>query len=143
MTDEIIAYSILLVLLIIFLLPNIVIIKENQSIVIERLGMFLKTVEKPGVLFLIPLVDRVVQKESSLVKTYQYNATHDEKTYALTMTYQIVDIKMFCYTATESHRYIQETIFNAFTSPDFDDEVLTENLLNHGVKLISINEINF
>lgn len=143
MTDEIIAYSILLVLLIIFLLPNIVIIKENQSIVIERLGMFLKTVEKPGVLFLIPLVDRVVQKESTLVKTYHYSATHGEKTYALTMSYQIVDIKMFCYTATESHRYIQETIFNAFTSPDFDDEVLTENLLNHGVKLISINEINF
>lgn len=143
MTEKIIAYSILALILILFLLPNIIIVKDDQAIVIERLGMFLKVVDIPGVIFLIPLVDRVIQKESKLAKVHHYVNTSEGIKKELSMKYQIVDIKMFCYRAAESHRFVQEIIFDAFTSFDYDAEKLEETLLNHGVKLVSVNEINF
>lgn len=142
MPPEITASLVLFVLLIVFLAPNIKIIKVDEAAVVERLGAFIKIIDQPGIHFLIPLVDRIVQKESLLPTsrnlTFKENG-YDEK---YQYTYQIKDIKMFCYAATEPLRVMEEQMV-AFLK-DFNNQIdqLNEITLNFGVAVLQINKIN-
>lgn len=64
MTELEISILIITGLLILILLPSFLLVKEDEVVIIERLGKYLKTIENPGVYFLIPLIDRSIEKFS-------------------------------------------------------------------------------
>lgn len=142
MPTEITAAIILSILLVLFLLPNLKVVKENEALVIERLGSFLKVIDKPGIYWMIPLVDRVIQRESLLPITKTFSKLADDKESTYTYTYVITDIKMFCYTATEPQRVIEDKIRSLITYDEIDVEIIKEALLDYGINLQKINKIN-
>lgn len=142
MPTEITAAIILSILLVLFLLPNLKVVKENEALVIERLGSFLKVIDKPGIYWMIPLVDRVIQRESLLPITKTFSKLADDKESTYTYTYVITDIKMFCYTATEPQRVIEDKIRSLITYDEIDVETIKEALLDNGINLQKINKMN-
>ena len=144
MTPEIRAALILALLFILFLLPNMKIVKINEAMVVERLGSFLKVIDTPGIYWLIPLVDRVIQRESLLpiTRTITIEDAFDKYIYEYTYTYMITDIKMFCYAATEPVRIMEEKIKSLLDDVQFDDESIKEALLDFGVQLQKIKKVN-
>lgn len=142
MPTEIIAALIFAALIVLFLAPNFKHVKEDEALVIERLGAFLKVIDQPGIHFLIPLVDRAIQKESLLPQTHELIFTKDQESYHYVYTFQIVDIKMYCYAATESFRVMEELIKTQIHEGKNQLSDLQETLLNIGVKLQKLNEIN-
>lgn len=142
MPTEVTAAIILSALLVLFLLPNLKIVKENEALVVERLGGFLKVIDTPGIHWMIPLVDRVVQRESLLPITKTF--THENKNISVeyTYTYMITDIKMFCYAATEPVRIMEEKMKSLLDDVQFDDESIKEALLDFGVQLQKIKKVN-
>lgn len=142
MPTEVTAAIILSALLVLFLLPNLKIVKENEALVVERLGGFLKVIDTPGIHWMIPLVDRVVQRESLLPITKTF--THENKNISeeYTYTYRITDIKMFCYAATEPVRIMEEKIKSLLDDVEIDDESIKEVLLDFGVQLQKIKKVN-
>ncbi|MDY0074932.1 MAG: hypothetical protein WC992_05270 [Acholeplasmataceae bacterium] len=141
MPKEVTAILVLTALFILFLLPNIRLLKINEAVVIERLGSFLKVIDKPGVFFLIPLFDRVVQKESLLPieKTWVVIDSDTQIMYAY--TYQIVDIKMFCYAATDPITFAEEKMAQRIQSGLDDLESIKDIWLDMGVNLLDFQKI--
>lgn len=141
MPKEVTAILVLTALFILFLLPNIRLLKINEAVVIERLGSFLKVIDKPGVFFLIPLFDRVVQKESLLPieKTWVVIDSGTQIMYAY--TYQIVDIKMFCYAATDPITFAEEKMAQRIQSGLDDLESIKDIWLDMGVNLLDFQKI--
>lgn len=142
MPTEIIAALIFAALIVLFLTPNFKQVKENEALVIERFGVFLKVIDQPGIHFLIPLVDRAIQRESLLSQTHELIFTKDQDSYHYVYTFQIVDVKMYCYAATESFRVMEELIKTSIHEGKDDISVLQDTLLNIGVKLHKLNKIN-
>jgi len=138
MPTEIIAALIFAALLMLFLVPNFIHIKPNEAIVIERLGSFLKVIDQPGVIFLIPLVDRVIQRENLLPQTRELTIIKDNNSCVYMVTYAVVDIKMFCYAATESSRHMEDIIKKSILEDQHHSQNLNEELLNIGIKLIKL-----
>ena len=113
---EIIIIFILLLLLILF--PSIQIVKNDEIIVIERLGKFLKTIEKPGIYMMIPFIDRVVNKVN--IKPYFISkkikkTEHYKKSTIITYKIEIFDVNKFTYQALdpidELHHFVSEAIY--------------------------------
>lgn len=142
MTPEIRAALILALLFILFLLPNIKIVKINEAMVVERLGSFLKVIDTPGIYWLIPLVDRVIQRESLLPITRTITIEDAFDKYIYEYTYVITDIKMFCYKATEPLRVMEEHMKDLLSKGSPNEENIKEMLLDFGVKLEKINQVN-
>lgn len=142
MPTELTAAIILSALFILFLIPNFKIVKENEAIVVERLGSFLKVIDTPGIHFMIPLVDRVVQKESLLPMTKNFTYINDHINEVYAYTYTIKDIKMFCYAATEPVRMMEDKMKTCIKNNDFDQELIRIILLDFGVQLQKIEKMN-
>lgn len=142
MPTEVMAALIFAALIIVFLLPNFKIVKQDEALVIERLGAFYQVIDHPGIHFLIPLVDRVIQRESLRSQTKDLIVTTNEHTYHYVYTYQIIDIKMYCYAATESFRIMEEMIKTSIQEGQDHVDDLHDLLLNIGVKLHRLNPIN-
>ena len=140
MPREIIAILVLAALLILFLLPNIRLLKINEAVVIERLGGFLKVIDKPGIFFLIPLFDRVVQKESLLPIDRSWVIVDSEIQTTYSYTYQIVDIKMFCYAATDPITFAEEKMTQRIQNGLDDLESLKDIWLDMGVNLLEFQK---
>ena len=70
-------------LLILILFPSVLLVKENESVLIERLGKYSRTIETPGIYFLLPFIDRAVEHIShdpffvskKVKKTRRYQST--------------------------------------------------------------------
>lgn len=113
---EIIIIFILLLFLILF--PSIQIVKNDEIIVVERLGKFLKTIEKPGIYMMIPFIDRVVNKvnmkpyfiSKKIKKTDSY-----VKSTIVTYKIEVFDVNKFTYHAldpiNELHHFVSEAIY--------------------------------
>jgi hypothetical protein len=142
MPPEITASLVLFALFIIFLAPNVKIIKEGEAAVVERLGAYLKVIDQPGIHFLFPLVDRIVQKESLLPMVKELSFEQDGYKDIYQYTYKITDIKMFCYAATEPLRIMEEQMIKSLRENHSDVEDLKEIVLNFGVELQIINKMN-
>ncbi|MCD4826188.1 MAG: hypothetical protein K8Q99_00240 [Acholeplasmataceae bacterium] len=120
-------------LTILLMLPNIKIIRENQVMVIERLGRFHKMLDTPGIHFLVPLIDRNIQTVSLLSqhvkKKYIIEVSEQiKKTIEITYDMTVLDVKTYVYASFDSndtiHTYIKEAIL-----ADMDkDEIVAETI---------------
>ncbi len=140
MPPEIIASLILAFLFLLFLFPNIKIVKENEALVIERFGAFNRVIDQPGIHFLFPLVDREIQKESLLPQTRNLTISDLGQALSYTYVFKIIDIKMYCYKATEPLRVMEEQMKVIVSEEHNPFESVKALLLDFGVELISINE---
>jgi len=139
MSPTVIASLILTTLFLLFLIPNFKVLKEHEAMVIERLGSFHRVVDQPGIHFLIPLIDREIQKESLLpqTRTIEVNDLNDVLTYQY--IFKINDIKMFCYKATEPYRIMEGEMKHIIANHTNYEPKLQELLLDYGCELISID----
>ncbi len=120
-------------LTILLMLPNVKIIRENQVMVIERLGRFHKMLDTPGIHFLVPLIDRNIQTVSLLSqhvkKKYIIEVSEQmKKTIEITYDMTVLDVKTYVYASFDSndtiHTYIKEAIL-----ADMDkDEIVAETI---------------
>lgn len=142
MPPELTASLVLFALITIFLAPNFKVIKEGEAAVVERLGAYLKVIDQPGIHFLIPLVDRIVQKESLLPNIKKLSFEQDGYKEGYQYTYKITDIKMFCYAATEPLRIMEEQMIKSLKENHSDFDHLKDIALNFGIELQIINKMN-
>jgi regulator of protease activity HflC (stomatin/prohibitin superfamily) len=142
MPKEVIAALVLAALFILFLVPNIKIIRVNEAAVIERLGVFHKIIDQPGIHFLIPFFERIVQQEVLLPidKVITTKIDGYEETYRY--TYQINDIKLFCYGALDAHKAILNHITEGLSDNKEDVEDFKDVFEAYGVTLIKITKMN-
>ncbi|CCV64357.1 hypothetical protein BN85407800 [Alteracholeplasma palmae J233] len=97
----IIPSAIVLFVLLLILVLSIKIVRQNQQVVIERLGVY-HTTWRAGIHFLFPFVDRVVKKVSvsdQLLETHNDFLTIDQvHVYVdFDVIYQIADTKQYVY----------------------------------------------
>ena len=140
MSTEIIASLILTALFLLFLIPNFKVVKEHEALVIERLGSFHRVIDQPGVHFLIPLIDREIQKESLLPQTRSIEVNDMNQVLTYQYIFKITDIKMFCYKATEPYRIMEGETKHIILNHTHYESKLQELLLDYGCELISIDE---
>ncbi len=137
MSKEIIAVIFLLFLLILFLLPNFKIVKENEQLLVERMGSFFKVIDKPGIYFLFPLFDRVIERETLLPQ----KRTLPIDTYTLTYTYQITDIKMYGYYALDPIKDLESYLAQMWSNGNPDIDTLKESIKDRGMNLLDIQKV--
>lgn len=142
MPKEVIAAIVLTALFILFLAPNIKIIRVNEAAVVERLGVFHKIIDHPGIHFLIPFYERIVQQELLLPidKLITVKIDGYEETYRY--TYQINDIKLFCYGALDAHKAIFNHINEGLLNNLEDVEDYHDVFEAYGVTLTEIIKMN-
>lgn len=141
MTEFEIAISILSILLIIILLPSLKIVKINERLLIERLGKYNKTIETPGIYFIIPLVDRVITKipvDAFFVsKKRKTNHVVNIHTYKI----EVFDIMLYTYQALDPINDIHQFISKALDEGRIlsDIEFLLEGYTQQfGINVLSI-----
>jgi regulator of protease activity HflC (stomatin/prohibitin superfamily) len=113
--------------LLLFLSVGIKVLPMNQVMVIERLGVYYKTVDIPGVHFLIPFVDRVKKIPSPFGKIYKISTLPQETPlqsphFKASITFQITDVLVFIYSnllpfqsvSQQLHHVIDNQVTNSF-----------------------------
>ncbi len=147
MTDIIIAVLVLLFLTLLFLIPNFKIVRADEAHIVERLGRFHKILNTPGIHFIVPLFDRVIQVVPLLEshKKFNFKIKKDEQEihYHLEYRYKVTDVMLFVYAALDSLEAIEIHIKNVIEEKEsIDDDslsVLQETSLTFGIELIDIN----
>ncbi len=146
MTDFLIAVLVLLFLTILFLAPNIKIVRSNEAHIVERLGRFHKILSTSGVHFIIPLIDRVIQvvplTKSHHKFHFKLNINEKDIHYQIEYNYQVIDVMLFVYAALDSLEAIEIHIKNMILEKETIDEesltILQETSLTFGIELIDI-----
>ncbi len=112
MSDIIKGIFVLAMLVILLMGLNTKIVQANKAIVIERIGQFLKIIDKPGFYFTIPVIDRVVQTVPLDVqdKKFIIDVPENLKKYTLALKYQIFDVKLFVYGELDSLSKLKDYI---------------------------------
>lgn len=146
MPDPIIAIIVILGLVILFMIPNIKIVRQNEVKVVERLGKFHKMLDTPGIHFVVPFIDRDIQtvslnKEHIHVKL---KADIDDAKIDVNITYdmKVIDPKTFVYAALDSNKVIHEYIISSIES-EIDHETIIEETtsyaLSYGFEIENLN----
>jgi regulator of protease activity HflC (stomatin/prohibitin superfamily) len=132
MTEILIGFAIIIVLLIIIFLPNITFVKDDEAVIIERLGKFHKIVNQKGFLITIPFVERIYEtinlKETSL--------TIENKYFKLDLIYKIIDVKTFSYAHLNSKKQFINEISENTT---INLELLNSISKKYGILIINNN----
>jgi len=147
MTDIIIALLVLLFLTLLFLIPNFKIVRANEVQIVERLGRFQKILSEPGIHFIVPLIDRVIQVvpllETHKKFHFKINKDEEEIVYHLEYKYKVSDVMLFVYAALDSLEAIEIHIKNTIEENDVINEdtlqTLQEVSLTFGIELIDIH----
>ena len=144
MTEFEIAIAILSVLIVIILLPSLLLIKVDEQVLIERLGKYHKTINEPGIYFMIPFIDRVITKVSS--KPYFVSMKRKAKQTIHTYKIEVFDLMLFTYQALdpikEIHGFILQTLDEGknLSEIEFMLEGYTQQF---GINVLSITIDNF
>ncbi len=147
MSDIVKGLLVILFLVILVLIPNIKIVQINRAYIVERLGRFLKIIDRPGVYLLIPLLDRVIQVVPLDVsdKILTLHQKESEITIKLTIRYQIENVKLFVYASLDSFHTIKEYIetLDVFSGSLSDEQIIeiTEYAKQFGLEIIQIQNI--
>jgi regulator of protease activity HflC (stomatin/prohibitin superfamily) len=150
MTDFLRAIIFLAILIIIVILPNIKIVKEDEAHVVERFGKFHKLLKKKGIYFIIPLFDRVIEVISLSVQQKKFKVLLLESDdfvneINLLIEYRIIDIKLFCYYKIDSLSAIIEEISDQIIidyKNDLKDIDEYNNIsMNYGIELLEIKKL--
>ena len=135
----------ILVIVVIFIIPNIKVVPQARSYVIERLGSFLTTWNN-GLHFKIPFVDRVSNKVSlkEIVKDFapQPVITKDNVTMQIdTVVYfQITDPKLYTYGIEDPINAIENltatTLRNIIGELELDQTLTSRDIINSKMRSI-------
>ena len=135
----------ILVIVVIFIIPNIKVVPQARSYVIERLGSYLTTWNN-GLHFKIPFVDRVSNKVSlkEIVKDFapQPVITKDNVTMQIdTVVYfQITDPKLYTYGIEDPINAIENltatTLRNIIGELELDQTLTSRDIINSKMRSI-------
>ena len=135
----------ILVIVVIFIIPNIKVVPQARSYVIERLGSYLTTWNN-GLHFKIPFVDRVSNKVSlkEIVKDFapQPVITKDNVTMQIdTVVYfQITDPKLYTYGIEDPINAIENltatTLRNIIGELELDQTLTSRDIINSNMRSI-------
>ena len=135
----------ILVIVVIFIIPNIKVVPQARSYVIERLGSYLTTWNN-GLHFKIPFVDRVSNKVSlkEIVKDFapQPVITKDNVTMQIdTVVYfQITDPKLYTYGIEDPINAIENltatTLRNIIGELELDQTLTSRDIINSKMRVI-------
>ena len=135
----------ILVIVVIFIIPNIKVVPQARSYVIERLGSYLTTWNN-GLHFKIPFVDRVSNKVSlkEIVKDFapQPVITKDNVTMQIdTVVYfQITDPKLYTYGIEDPFNAIENltatTLRNIIGELELDQTLTSRDIINSKMRSI-------
>ena len=135
----------ILVIVVIFIIPNIKVVPQARSYVIERLGSYLTTWNN-GLHFKIPFVDRVSNKVSlkEIVKDFapQPDITKDNVTMQIdTVVYfQITDPKLYTYGIEDPINAIENltatTLRNIIGELELDQTLTSRDIINSKMRSI-------
>lgn len=135
----------ILVIVVIFIIPNIKVVPQARSYVIERLGSYLTTWNN-GLYFKIPFVDRVSNKVSlkEIVKDFapQPVITKDNVTMQIdTVVYfQITDPKLYTYGIEDPINAIENltatTLRNIIGELELDQTLTSRDIINSKMRSI-------
>lgn len=135
----------ILVIVVIFIIPNIKVVPQARSYVIERLGSYLTTWNN-GLHFKIPFVDRVSNKVSlkEIVKDFapQPVITKDNVTMQIdTVVYfQIIDPKLYTYGIEDPINAIENltatTLRNIIGELELDQTLTSRDIINSKMRSI-------
>ena len=143
MTDILRAILVLSILIMIILIPNIKLVQPNKAYIIERLGRYFKTLDNPGIYFLIPFIDRTLEIIDLSEQKDHIHVKDDSIDTVITYTYQITDAKAFCYTTLNSLGEIEEIIKESVVNQSLiETKALNEISQEYGVTSISVSENN-
>ena len=138
-------FIVILVLVILFIIPNIKVVPQAKSYVIERLGSYLATWSN-GLHFKIPFIDRISNKVSlkEIVKDFapQPVITKDNVTMQIdTVVYfQITDPKLYTYGIEEPINAIENltatTLRNIIGELELDQTLTSRDIINAKMRSI-------
>lgn len=136
MPEPIIAILVILGLVILFIIPNIKIVRANEVKVVERLGKFHKMLDTPGIHFVVPFIDRDIQtvslnKEHIHVKL---KAEIDDQNKDIFISYfmKVTNPKTYVYAALDSNKVIHEYIISSIESK-IDIETIKEETISYAL----------
>ena len=115
--------------LLLFLSVGIKVLPMNQVMVIERLGVYYKTLDIPGVHFLIPFMDQARSIPSPFGKIYKISTLPQEiplqsPHFKASITFQITDIKLFIYSNLLPFHAVSQHLLHVI-----DNQVTNSNIL--------------
>ena len=143
MPEITIAILVIFFLLILVLVPNIKMLAPHHVMIIERLGIFHRVLKRPGIYFLIPFFERVIQVVSTDLTKNTIKLTESVIEVSLECTYQVNNPKLFVYAALDSEKTLETAIKNEYLSNPIDLKLLIEKMkqvaLDLGIELIDIN----
>ena len=118
---------------ILLMMPNVKIVKQNQVMVIERLGRFHKLLDKPGIYFIVPLVDRSIQTvnldQEHIKKKITIHEDQDiKKVMEISYDMTVLDVKTYVYASFDSNDTIHTYIKEAIEADMEKEEVIIETI---------------
>ena len=132
-------FFVILVIVLILVIPNIKIVPQAKSFVVERLGSYHATWQN-GLHFKIPFIDAIANKVTlkEIVKDFapQPVITKDNVTMHIdtVVYYQITDAKSYVYGVARPIRALDNltttTIRNIIGSLDLDQSLTSRNIIN-------------
>jgi regulator of protease activity HflC (stomatin/prohibitin superfamily) len=147
MPDLIKALIFLAILILLVIIPNIKIVKDDEAHVVERFGVFHRLLNKKGFYLIIPLLDRVVEivllsvqsKKFKLFNNDYDNSNHEVE---VLIKFQITDVILFCYHKIDSLKAMIDEIKNHIeVNKDYSIKDFYSYLnigLNYGIELLDI-----
>lgn len=142
MDDVLISLFIILGLVIIVMIPNIKVVAKNRAIVVERLGQYLKTLDQPGIYFLVPLLDRAIETIplNEMIQSLHFN--HEDEIIKINYKLIVFDIKLFVYgelsSLTSLKEYITESYLKYRKNLNFFNEDVKAYAASIGITLIDM-----
>ncbi|BCR35958.1 SPFH domain-containing protein [Mariniplasma anaerobium] len=135
-------------LIILLMLPNIKIVRQDEVMIIERLGSFHKLLDQPGIYFVVPLLDRNIQtvslKKQHIKKKLTIIENEDiNKTIEISYNMTITDPKTYVYASLDSNDTIHTYIKEALEAEMDIEEILSETIDYAKTYGFLIEELNF
>ena len=140
-----ILFAIILVIIVLFVIPNIAVVQQSRAYVIERLGAF-QTVWGVGMHFKVPFIDRIARRVSLKEQVLDYPPqpviTKDNVTMQIdTVVYfQITDPKLYAY-GVEHPMMAMETLTattlrNIIGDLELDQTLTSRDVINTKMRAI-------
>ena len=127
-----IAITVIIGLTLFILSMNLKLVPKNKVLVIERLGRYLRTLDQPGIYFIIPLIDRVYQSVSLDEEIHHFKINDKDEIIHITYTYKVFDVKLFVYGEFDTLRKIDEEIESAYKSVEHHHHIDIEAMITFG-----------
>ena len=118
---------------IIFFSVGIYHVKEGRAVIIEKAGLYYKTLE-PGWHYCFPIIYQRVGYYVTAPQIRRYQTLSGNK---LSVTYQLEDVKTFHYAQTQFETIMRKV---EVENPEINFEILQKEFAKRGLKFINIKK---